>query len=528
MLASNIEFHRCDIVSNNTVVADDDTNEGIWINVPESGTLDWLVINDCTWSGWHIPVLRTNTSTAVVTNTYVTNCQAYDNGRCHLEFNSPNGSWSNIYINNFQMGDQNGVGAGLGFGIAFASTTNAHINGLSFVGTADGEAVHVEENCNGFVLDNFYIEVTSDESGEGDGVALLNNNIAGSQASPSNFSITNGVIKRSGSTGGRGLWLLDTTGTTPLANGVIDNVIISGFTADENLHLQTSMASIRVGNVDCADTPNIAAAATVDLGKAKSPYVNVTGSGQSITALGSAPRGTRRVARFNGANTFTYNGTSLILPGAANITTAADDAAAMVSLGSGNWLCESYKKASGQPVVQVPISTGVSGLGTNVATFLATPSSANLAAAITDEDGTGLVPFEATGTWTPELTFATPGNLSITYTQQLGIYTKIGRMVFCQFEVTTSAFTHTTASGNLTMTGLPFTSNASLALSHNQIMWTGITKAGYTDISLVVNASATTALFVASASASAVSAVAFGDVPSGGTPRFRGTIIYTT
>jgi hypothetical protein len=37
----------------------------------------------------------------------------------------------------------------------------------------------------------------------------------------------------------------------------------------------------------------------------------------------------------------------------------------------------------------LPIATGVSGLGTNVATFLATPSSANLAAALTDETGSG-------------------------------------------------------------------------------------------------------------------------------------------
>ena len=37
----------------------------------------------------------------------------------------------------------------------------------------------------------------------------------------------------------------------------------------------------------------------------------------------------------------------------------------------------------------LPISTGVSGLGTNVATFLATPSSANLASCLTDETGTG-------------------------------------------------------------------------------------------------------------------------------------------
>lgn len=41
----------------------------------------------------------------------------------------------------------------------------------------------------------------------------------------------------------------------------------------------------------------------------------------------------------------------------------------------------------------LPISTGVSGLGANVATFLATPSSANLASAVTDETGSGALVF---------------------------------------------------------------------------------------------------------------------------------------
>lgn len=46
----------------------------------------------------------------------------------------------------------------------------------------------------------------------------------------------------------------------------------------------------------------------------------------------------------------------------------------------------------------LPISTGVSGLGTNVATFLATPSSANLLAALTDETGTGSAVFSIAST----------------------------------------------------------------------------------------------------------------------------------
>jgi hypothetical protein len=41
----------------------------------------------------------------------------------------------------------------------------------------------------------------------------------------------------------------------------------------------------------------------------------------------------------------------------------------------------------------LPISTGVSGLGTGVATFLGTPSSANLASAVSDETGSGALVF---------------------------------------------------------------------------------------------------------------------------------------
>jgi len=61
----------------------------------------------------------------------------------------------------------------------------------------------------------------------------------------------------------------------------------------------------------------------------------------------------------------------------------------------------------------LPVSTGISGLGTNVATFLATPSSANLAAALTDETGTGASVFANTPTLvTPILGTPTSGTLT--------------------------------------------------------------------------------------------------------------------
>lgn len=46
----------------------------------------------------------------------------------------------------------------------------------------------------------------------------------------------------------------------------------------------------------------------------------------------------------------------------------------------------------------LPISTGISGLATNIATFLGTPTSANLAAALTDESGSGACVFANTPT----------------------------------------------------------------------------------------------------------------------------------
>ena len=56
----------------------------------------------------------------------------------------------------------------------------------------------------------------------------------------------------------------------------------------------------------------------------------------------------------------------------------------------------------------LPVATGISGLGTGVATFLATPSSSNLAAALTDEAGSGTVAFTTSPSFTtPDIGVAT-------------------------------------------------------------------------------------------------------------------------
>ena len=130
------------------------------------------------------------------------------------------------------------------------------------------------------------------------------------------------------------------------------------------------------------------------------------------------------------------------------------------------------------------------------------------------------------GTWTPALTFATPGNLSISYTTQVGSYIKIGRFVMVSFTISASSFTHTTASGNAQITALPFTPVTNDFVFPGALQWQGITKAGYTDIVCRADNNSTTVLLIASGSGVTNTIVTAADMPTGGAVGLRGTITY--
>ncbi|MCO5213686.1 MAG: hypothetical protein M9936_28640 [Caldilinea sp.] len=110
-------------------------------------------------------------------------------------------------------------------------------------------------------------------------------------------------------------------------------------------YLRAAYGFIRQGDTKAAD---VASASTVDLGAVVGRFVDVTGT-TTITSFGTVAAGIWRVVTFTGALTLTHNATSLILPGGANITTAAGDSMVAESLGSGNWKIHIYMPAAGYP-----------------------------------------------------------------------------------------------------------------------------------------------------------------------------------
>lgn len=79
------------------------------------------------------------------------------------------------------------------------------------------------------------------------------------------------------------------------------------------------------------------------------------------------------------------------------------------------------------------------------------------------------------GTFTPTVTFATPGDVSVAYTQQIGSYFRVGNAITFAVQLVFAA-TYTTASGNFRVAGLPVAASATAPNARLLAAWvTGTT-----------------------------------------------------
>lgn len=164
-----------------------------------------------------------------------------------------------------------------------------------------------------------------------------------------------------------------------------------------NAAAQTELLSAFVGDSGSGGTkglvPAPAAGDATKFLKGDGTFVAIPGGGDMLVATYDAASISQQVVGLSATQTLTNK--TLISP---TLTTPALGTPSSGTLASCTGL---------------PISTGVSGLGAGVATFLATPSSANLATAVTDETGSGALVFATSPTFvTPILGTPTSGTLT--------------------------------------------------------------------------------------------------------------------